>query len=191
MEKYENSNVVFCSGACILRGRNNNCDWYNVECKLDCKVYLETINSVKKLLDTEAKKDTMAVHPRERIVKAVINGDAIIAKENNGKIIGFVYLIHWEKHIEIAGLIIEESFRKHKLGGQLFKKILALATHKYPKKKIIFFANGVSQKFGKKYNFSPMPELLTSTEFQSLCKNCTKEYKKPQNCRCRVMVLDK
>jgi len=131
----------------------------------------------------------MAVHPQERIVQAVIAGDAIIVETNDGKVIGFIYLIHWKNHIEIAGLIIEESFRKHKLGGQLFKKALTLAIHKYPKKKIIFFANGVSQKLGEKYNFTPMPELLTSTEFESLCKNCTKEYKKPENCRCRVMVL--
>lgn len=86
--------IFYSNGACILRGRKNNCNLYGGKCNLDCEMYLETINSVKNLLDTEAKKDTMAVHPRERIVQAVIAGDAIIVKTGDEKVIGFIYLIH-------------------------------------------------------------------------------------------------
>lgn len=190
MKNLQNNNVILCNGSCVLRGHNNICSRYNCECKLDCELYLKIINDVKELLDSEAKKDTMAVHPKERIIEAIVNGDVIIAKNNKEEVIGFIYLIHWKNHIEIAGLVVKECFRKHKLGGKLFKDIFTLAQYKYPEKKIIFFANNVSQKFGQKHGFLAMPELIVNPEFQSLCKDCTKEYKKPQDCRCRVMIFD-
>lgn len=180
--------VKFLWGKCIFRGQGNMCDYYGGNCRLECRLYKFVIVDVKNLLDSEAKKDTMTVHPKEKIVSAIVAGDAIIAQSLDGKVIGFVYLVCWDKHVEIAGLVIKKNFRQHGLGRKLFNEILSLASARYGEKQIIFFANDVSKKLGEKQGFSSLPEFLMDPEFQELCRDCTKEYKKPYGCRCRVMM---
>jgi N-acetylglutamate synthase-like GNAT family acetyltransferase len=179
----------FSWGRCVLRDRAGGCTHYGgVKCDLRCNLYKFMVEDIKKLLDNEIEKATMTSHPRENIIKSLIDGDAIVVLSLEDEVIGFVYLKHWLGHIEIAGLVVEDVFRKHGLGVKLFSEIIFVAESKYESKKIIFFANDASGRLGKKFGFVAQPDLLEDTEFQELCKGCTKEYKKPVNCYCHVMI---
>ena len=199
----KNEGIRFSRGECILRGANGRClrddgvrfSHSGVDCKLECNSYKPIVDKVKKLLDAEIERETMTMHPLKNIVKAMVDGDAIIVMSSDDEVIGFIYLKHWDNFIEdsdfvleIAGLVVEESFRNHGVGVELFSRIISVVDNKYEHKRIIFFANDVSRKLGEKFGFSSQPELLENTEFQELCKGCTKEYRKPKGCRCRVMI---
>ena len=158
---------------------------------IDRQMLVETVDQIINLLQPEAYQGNMAVHSRQQVEQAIKRNEAIIALTNAKKIVGFVYLLPWKNHVEIAGLVVHPNYRQQKIGAKLFRKAIALAKRQHPQKTIIFFANNISKNIGKKHGFSMAPKLLTHQEFAGLCQDCLKSYKKPNNCHCQVMILTK
>jgi len=170
------------------------CAQHGKKCGLQCLFLQKNVRRIKNLLDREARRNKMAVHPGENIAKALLEDRAITVLSVLGdvvSIVGFTYLIPWKNHVEIAGLVIRKNYRELGVGGKLFSRAIELAGNKYPQQQVIFFANDVSEKIGRKYGFWSAPYLLTDPESSELCKDCKKEYKKPGGCRCRAMILNK
>ena len=114
----------------------------------------------------------------EYLTEKIAQGKAVIAFDQNGKVVGFCYIETWEhgKYVANSGLIVAPDCRKYGLGKKIKEKAFELSRLKYPNAKIFgLTTNPAVMKINSDLGYRPVAfaELTSDDEFWKGCETCS------------------
>lgn len=131
--------------------------------------------------------------------RKMVNGNAIIAFDDDGSLAGFSYIETYEeeKFVVNSGLIVRTDLRTSGIGKEIKKAIFALSRTKFPNSKIFSITTSLAvMRMNTKLGYKPVTysELTQSEEFWNGCKSC-KNYQillenERKMCICTGLVYD-
>ncbi len=124
----------------------------------------------------EERKTGIAKRNPEYLRKKMINGDAIIALDNQ-KLVGFCYIETWsmKSYVANSGLIVAHEYRRHGLARTIKVHAFQLARDKYPEAKIFGITTSLAvMKINSELGYKPVTfsELTQDDAFWSSCSSC-------------------
>lgn len=160
-------------------------------------VYLEEIRN--EMEDSAKKRGTgIAKRSSEYLGKKILEGNSIIAIDENGIWAGFCYIETWTngEYVANSGLIVSPQFRNVGLATQIKERIFDLSREKYPNAKIFGLTTGLAvMKINSNLGYKPViySELTQDEQFWNGCKNCVNYeilmMKERKNCLCTAMLF--
>ncbi|ADX67027.1 MULTISPECIES: argininosuccinate synthase [Weeksella] len=131
--------------------------------------------------------------------RKMVNGNAIIAFDDDGSLAGFSYIETYEeeKFVVNSGLIVRTDLRTSGIGKEIKKAIFALSRTKFPNSKIFSITTSLAvMRMNTKLGYKPVTysELTQSEEFWNGCKSCKNYHILLENerkmCICTGLVYD-
>ena len=160
-------------------------------------VYVEEIRN--EMEDSAKKRGTgIAKRSSEYLGKKILEGNSIIATDENGTWAGFCYIETWTngEYVANSGLIVSPKFRNAGLATQIKERIFDLSRKKYPNAKIFGLTTGLAvMKINSNLGYKPViySELTQDEQFWNGCKNCVNYdilmMKERKNCLCTAMLF--
>ncbi len=160
-------------------------------------VYVEEIRN--EMEDSAKKRGTgIAKRSSEYLGKKILEGNSIIATDENGTWAGFCYIETWTngEYVANSGLIVSPKFRNAGLATQIKERIFDLSREKYPNAKIFGLTTGLAvMKINSNLGYKPViySELTQDEQFWNGCKNCVNYdilmMKERKNCLCTAMLF--
>lgn len=162
--------------------------------------HLKYVEEIQQEMEDSAKKRGTGIAKRSLsyLSKKIIDGNAVIALDDDGVWAGFCYVETWThgKFVANSGLIVSPPFRNHGLATEIKKKVFQLSKEKYPTAKIFGLTTGLAvMKINSELGYKPViySELTQDEEFWSGCKNCVNYdilmSKERKNCLCTAMLF--
>lgn len=160
-------------------------------------VYVEEIRN--EMEDSAKKRGTgIAKRSSKYLGKKILEGNSIIATDENGTWAGFCYIETWTngEYVANSGLIVSPQFRNVGLATQIKERIFDLSREKYPNAKIFGLTTGLAvMKINSNLGYKPViySELTQDEQFWNGCKNCVNYdilmMKERKNCLCTAMLF--
>ncbi len=161
--------------------------------------HLVYVEEIKNEMEDSAKKRGTGIAKRssEYLSKKILEGNSIIAIDENGTWAGFCYIETWTngEYVANSGLIVSPQFRNAGLATQIKERIFQLSREKYPNAKIFGLTTGLAvMKINSSLGYKPViySELTQDEQFWNGCKNCVNYeilmMKERKNCLCTAML---
>jgi len=161
--------------------------------------HLVYVEEIKNEMEDSAKKRGTGIAKRssEYLSKKILEGNSIIAIDENGTWAGFCYIETWTngEYVANSGLIVSPQFRNAGLATQIKERIFQLSREKYPNAKIFGLTTGMAvMKINSSLGYKPViySELTQDEQFWNGCKNCVNYeilmMKERKNCLCTAML---
>ncbi|WP_068595330.1 GNAT family N-acetyltransferase [Vaginella massiliensis] len=131
--------------------------------------------------------------------RKMVNGNSIIAFDDEGKLAGFSYIETYdeEKFVVNSGLIVREDLRSSGIGKEIKHAIFALSRTKFPRSKVFSITTSLAvMRMNTQLGYKPVTfsELTQSDEFWNGCKGCKNYHILMDNdrerCICTGLVYD-
>jgi hypothetical protein len=169
--------------------------------KLADKEDLVYVSEIKDAIFTasEKKGTGIAVRDFQYLTDKILEGKAVIAKNNNGKWAGFCYIETWghNKFVANSGLIVAEAFRGIGLAGKIKHLAFDLSRKLYPEAKIFGITTSLAVlkiNTGLGYRPVTISELTDDDDFWEECMTCpyydVLMRTKRTHCLCTAMLYD-
>ncbi|MBU3698793.1 MAG: GNAT family N-acetyltransferase [Candidatus Kapabacteria bacterium] len=113
----------------------------------------------------------------EYIIGKMMEGKAIIALTQDGRLAGFCYVETWEhgRYVANSGLIVKPEFRKQNLARRIKKAAFDLSRERYPSAKLFGITTSAAvMKINSELGYRPVhfSELTSDEAFWSGCQSC-------------------
>jgi len=124
---------------------------------------------------------------------------AVIALENDSKVVGFCYIETWEhqKFVVHSGLIVHLDYRQLGLAKEIKKKVFELSRRRFPDAKIFGLTTSLAvMKINSELGYKPVTfQLLTQDDdFWKGCESCVNyeilQGKERKMCLCTGMLYE-
>ncbi|SHK45304.1 N-acetyltransferase [Epilithonimonas mollis] len=171
-----------------------------MELEVSSEKHLVYVEEIRNEMEDSAKKRGTGIAKRssEYLVKKILEGNSIIAIDENGIWAGFCYIETWTngEYVANSGLIVSPQFRNVGLATQIKERIFDLSREKYPNAKIFGLTTGLAvMKINSNLGYKPViySELTQDEQFWNGCKNCVNYeilmMKERKNCLCTAMLF--
>lgn len=171
-----------------------------MELEVSSEKHLVYVEEIRNEMEDSAKKRGTGIAKRssEYLGKKILEGNSIIAIDENGTWAGFCYIETWTngEYVANSGLIVSPQFRNVGLATQIKERIFDLSREKYPNAKIFGLTTGLAvMKINSNLGYKPViySELTQDEQFWNGCKNCVNYeilmMKERKNCLCTAMLF--
>lgn len=171
-----------------------------MELEVSSEKHLVYVEEIRNEMEDSAKKRGTGIAKRssEYLGKKILEGNSIIAIDENGIWAGFCYIETWTngEYVANSGLIVSPQFRNVGLATQIKERIFDLSREKYPNAKIFGLTTGLAvMKINSNLGYKPViySELTQDEQFWNGCKNCVNYeilmMKERKNCLCTAMLF--
>lgn len=158
--------------------------------------YAEEIK--QEMADSALKRGTgIAQRTVEFLRYKMLEGNAVVATDDDGCWAGFCYLSSWSDgdYVANSGMIVSPNFRNRGLAKMMKDKIFELSRTKYPDAKIFSLTTGLAiMKINSDLGYKPVTysEITKDETFWEGCKSCVNykvlQSKNRENCLCTAML---
>ncbi len=171
-----------------------------MELEVSSEKHLIYVEEIRNEMEDSAKKRGTGIAKRssEYLGKKIMEGNSIIAIDENGTWAGFCYIETWTngEYVANSGLIVSPQFRNAGLATLIKERIFELSRLKYPNAKIFGLTTGLAvMKINSSLGYKPViySELTQDEQFWNGCKNCVNYeilmMKERKNCLCTAMLF--
>jgi len=171
-----------------------------MELEVSSEKHLIYVEEIRNEMEDSAKKRGTGIAKRssEYLGKKIMEGNSIIAIDENGTWAGFCYIETWTngEYVANSGLIVSPQFRNAGLATLIKERIFELSRLKYPNAKIFGLTTGMAvMKINSSLGYKPViySELTQDEQFWNGCKNCVNYeilmMKERKNCLCTAMLF--
>ena len=171
-----------------------------MELEVSSEKHLIYVEEIRNEMEDSAKKRGTGIAKRssEYLGKKIMEGNSIIAIDENGTWAGFCYIETWTngEYVANSGLIVSPQFRNAGLATLIKERIFELSRLKYPNAKIFDLTTGMAVMIiNSSLGYKPViySELTQDEQFWNGCKNCVNYeilmMKERKNCLCTAMLF--
>lgn len=171
-----------------------------MELEVSSEKHLIYVEEIQHEMEDSAKKRGTGIAKRsyDYLCKKILDGNAIIAIDDDGTWAGFCYIETWThgNFVANSGLIVSPPYRNNGLATLIKKRIFELSREKFPQAKIFGLTTGFAvMKINSDLGYKPViySELTQDEDFWKGCKNCVNYEilmsKERKNCLCTAMLF--